>query len=77
VWRCSHTMRSSRIYETIGCPSVRPSVSYQRRAAGMLLSAVPAEDVDIQRRAAGAQQQRHLSRGPQHGAQQQMRAVSR
>jgi len=56
--------------------SVRPSVSYQRRAAGMLLSAVRAEDVDIQRRAAGAQQQRHLSRGPQHGAQQQMRAVS-
>ena len=43
--------------------SVRPSVSYQRRAAGMLLSAVRAEDVDIQRRAAGAQQQRHLSRG--------------
>jgi len=64
-------MRSG-IYETVERPSVRPSVGLSHHstaaaacdAAGLLPSAVRAEDIDRQRR-------------PQHGAQQQMRAVSR
>jgi len=66
----------SRVYVTVGRPSVRPSVcpvdrQQKRRAAGLLLSAVQAGvsiDIDIGRPAATA---------PQHGVQQQMRAVSR
>jgi len=52
--------------------SVRLSVHLyrplQQRAAGLLLGAPKAGDIDRQRQAAGAQQ---------HGAQQQMRAMSR
>ena len=73
-----------RVYETIVRPSVRPSVCLsacpimrpqQRRAAGLLLSAERAGDIDRQqrrrtRKVPGAHQQH----GPQ---QQQMRAVSR
>jgi len=54
-----HSMRS-RVYVTVGRPSVRPSVRLSvcpivrqpvRRVAGLLLSAVRAGDVDRQRRA--------------------------
>ena len=70
----------SRVYKTVRCPSVRPSVrqsvcpisrTQQRRAAGLLLSAVRAKDIDRQRRAPGSssaaarQQERR-------GTQQQM-----
>jgi len=70
----------SRIYEAIERPSVCPSVCpiirpQQRRAAGLLLSAVRTGNIDRQRRALGAQQQRSQSTGSQHGAQQQTRAV--
>jgi len=39
------------IYVTVGCPSVRPSVcpvgrQQQQRPAGLLLSALHAEDID-------------------------------
>ena len=53
----------SRVYKTVRCPSVRLSVSQsvpsvkrtqQRRAAGLLLSAVRAKDIDRQRRAPGS-----------------------
>ena len=54
------------------CPIIRPQ---PRRAAGLLLSAVRAGDIDRQRRAPGSMQQRRSGTGPQHGAQQQMRAV--
>jgi len=46
------------------CPIIWPQ---QRRAAGLLLSAVRAGDIDRQRR---------CSTAPQHGAQQSMRVVS-
>ena len=46
------------------------SQTQQQRAAGLLLSAVRATDIDQQRR-----QQQRRSPGPQHGAQQQMRAM--
>ena len=57
-WHCSHSM-PSRFYETIVHPSVRPSVFpimrlQLRRAAGLLLSAVRAKDIDRQRRAPGS-----------------------
>jgi len=42
----SHNM-PSRVYVTVGCPSVRPS--YHSRAAGLLLSAVRTGDIDRQR----------------------------
>ena len=46
----------SRFYETVGvrpfvCPAIQPQ---QRRAAGLLLSAVRAKDIDRQRRAPGS-----------------------
>ena len=50
----------NRVYKTVRCPSVCPSVSLshqsnvQRRAAGLLLSAVRAKDIDRQRRAPGS-----------------------
>ena len=49
----------SRVYKTVRCPSVRQSVcpisrTQQRRAAGLLLSAVRAKDIDRQRRAPGS-----------------------
>ena len=49
----------SRVYKTIRCPSVRQSVcptsrTQQRRAAGLLLSAVRAKDIDRQHRAPGS-----------------------
>ena len=55
---------------------VRPSVcpvdrQQQRGAAGLLLSAVRAGDIDRQRR-----RRRPAAKAPQHGVQQQMRAVS-
>ena len=53
------------------CPIIRKS------AAGLLLSAVWAGDINRQRRPSGARWQRPLSTAPQHGARQQMRAVSR
>jgi len=46
-------------------------------AAGLLLSAVWAGNIDRQRWPPDAQQQRRRSTGPQYGAQQQMRAVPR
>ena len=55
------------------CPIIRPQ---QRRAAGLLLSAVPTGDLDRQWQAPCTQQQRRRSNEPQHGAQQQMRTVS-
>jgi len=68
---------TDRVYVTVECPSVLPSVcpvdrQQQRRAAGLLLSALRARDRPIDRwlrarcgcRAAGA------------GAQQQMRVAS-
>ena len=51
------------------CPSVRP---LQQRAAGLLLWARRVADID--RLLHG---RRRSSTGPQHGAQQQMRAVPR
>jgi len=49
----------SRVYKTVRFPSVRQSVcpisrTQQRRAAGLLLSAVRAKDIDRQRRAPGS-----------------------
>jgi len=49
----------SRVYKTVRCPSVRQSVcpisqTQQRRAAGLLLSAVRSKDIDRQRRAPGS-----------------------
>ena len=57
-WHCAHSMRS-RVYKTVRCPSVRQPVcpisqTQQRRAAGLLLSAVSAKDIDRQRRAPAA-----------------------
>ena len=66
---CPHSMRS-RVHLTVGCPSVRPSVcavgrQQQRRAAGLLLSAMRAPRTSCRSiSAAGAR------------AQQQMRAAS-
>jgi len=70
----------SRLYVTVECPSVRPSVplinrQQQRYAAGLLQNAVRAEDIDRKRWIPGAQQQRRRSTGPQHGAQQQTPTV--
>jgi len=48
------------------CPIIRPQA---RRAAGLLLSAMRAGDIERQRRLPGAQKQRRRSTGPQHGAQ--------
>jgi len=52
---CPH----SRVYVAVGCPSVRPSVCpinrpLQQRAAGLLLGAPRAGDIDRQRRAPGS-----------------------
>jgi len=47
-WDCTHTMQS-RVYATVGCPSVCSSA-----AAGLLLWARPAGDID--RLLHGAQQ---------------------
>jgi len=59
------------------CLSV-PSFDHSRgRRSVLLLSAVRAGFIDRQRRPSGTQQQRRRSTAPQHGAQQQMRAVSR
>ena len=49
----------SRVYKTVRCPSVRQSVcpisqTQQGRAAGLLLSAVRAKDIDRQRGAPGS-----------------------
>jgi len=63
----------SRIYEAIERPSVCPSVCPIIRP--QLLSAVRTGNIDRQRRALGAQQQRSRSTGSQHGTQQQTRAV--
>jgi len=55
-WHCLHSVRS-RVYETVRCPSVRPSVQAwahcsKLAAAGLLLWARRAEDIDrlLQRR---------------------------
>jgi len=58
----------SKVYETALCPSVclsvRPIIRSQpQRAAALLLSAVPAGDVDRQRQRPGARQQRRHSMG--------------
>ena len=64
-WHCPHSMRT-RVYATVERPPVCPSACLyicgiirpqQRRAAGLLLSSMRAEDIDRQRRAPGAQQQ--------------------
>jgi len=57
---------------------VRPSIDrqLQRRQAGLLLSALRAGDIDRQLWAYQLQA-RSVATAPQHGAQQQMRAVSR
>ena len=73
---CSHNC--GRVYVTVRCPSVGPSVcfiyrSLQKRAAGLLLWARRTGDTDRQRRPSGAEQQG----AQQHGVQQQMRAVPR
>ena len=56
-WHCQHSVRST-VCATIWSLSVRPSVCpiwpQQRRAAGLLLSAVRAGDIDRQRRSPGA-----------------------
>ena len=55
----------SRVYETVGClssrPSVCPIIRPQQRATGLLLSAVRAGDIDRQLRAPGGRQQRRRS----------------
>ena len=73
---CSHNC--GRVYVTVRCPSVGPSVCFiyrklQKRAAGLLLWARRTGDTDRQRRPSGAEQQG----AQQHGVQQQMRAVPR
>jgi len=73
------------VYDTVERSSVRLSVCLITRpqprcAAGLLLSAVRAGDVDRQRRQEpgdGRPPAAAPQHGPQHGAQQQMRAVSR
>jgi len=82
------------VYETVKCPSVRPSVrpidrqqQSGSKAAGGFAAERPARGQDISidsygRRAAGApcsSIRRRLSAAaaPQHGVQQQMRAVPR
>jgi len=76
---CVHSIRTG-IYVTLGCPSVRPSVCLsvcaairpqQRRAAGLLLSAVQ-QEISIDGGECSA-----AATAPQHGAQQQTRAVAR
>jgi len=80
-WHCPHSMQS-RIYVTVRCPSVCLSVcmfacpidrSQPRRAASLLLGTKRAGDIDRQRRAPGARQQRRHSTG----LQQQMQTLSR
>ena len=78
-----------RVYETVKCPSVRPSVpsTDSSKAAGGFAAERPARGQEISidsygRRAAGApcsSIRRRLSAAaaPQHGVQQQMRAVPR
>jgi len=68
-WHCPYSMRS-RVYVTVGCPSVHLSVSvtsFDRSSgvhdAGLQLSAVRADYIDRQRRAPGSQQQRRRSTG--------------
>ena len=77
---CPHIMWS-RVYATVGCPSVRLSVcpsvlsiirSLRFAASGLLLWARHAGDID--RLLHGW---RSAAAAPQHGAQQRMRAVSR
>jgi len=52
----------SQVYETVECPSVCTVIRSQpRRAAGLLLNAVRAADIDRQRRQPSAQQQRRRS----------------
>jgi len=69
---------SSRAYVTVGCPSVRPSVCLShhsfaaRRYDGFLLCARPAENIGRLRHG-----RRPAASAPQHGTQQQTRAVSR
>ena len=71
-WNCSHSMLS-RVYVTDGrpsvrlCPVIRPLYS---TTAGLLLCPVG-------RRYRSLHCQRSAAASPQHGAQQQMRAVSR
>jgi len=77
------------VYETVKCPSVRPSVpsTDSSKAAGGFAAERPARGQEISidsygRRAAGApcsSIRRRLSAAaaPQHGVQQQMRAVPR
>ena len=60
----SNAVRALRLTDMCVCPVIRP---------GLLLSAVPAGDIDRQRRPA----ERPAAAAPQHGARQQMRAVSR
>jgi len=62
----------SRVYETVRCPSVCAIRLVQQRAAGLLLWARPAGDIDRL-----LHSRRRSSTGPQYGAQQQMRAVPR
>jgi len=47
----------------------------QRRAAGLLLSALPVGYVDRQLRDLCCKRRRSAATAPQHGAQQQMRAA--
>jgi len=64
-------MRSG-VFETVLCPSVCPIFPLQQRAAGLLLWARRVGDID--RLLHG---RRRSSTGPQHGVQQQMRAMPR
>ena len=67
---------SSRVYKTVRCPSV--SLSHQSNAAAACggFAAERRTRKRYQSTAPGARQQQRRSPGPQHGAQQQMRAMS-
>jgi len=53
-WHCPHGMRSKKVFVTARCPSVCLSHSDKPAAAGLLLLAQQAEDID--RCVVGAQQ---------------------
>ena len=74
------------VFRRFCCPlkqsvSVRPSVCLRHHltaataCGGFAAERRVAEDIDRQRRDPGVKQQRRRSTGPQHGAQQQIRAV--
>ena len=67
-WHCQHSMRS-RVYVAVGSPSVRLSVpSFDGRCGW----APRGQDISID----SGGRRRPAATAPQHGAQQQMRAVS-